>query len=311
MRTLSNRTRSEVATESIYRLCEANSIKRNSDRKSSDHINRMLEDEPNLAHSGLDVQLNVSSTHITVVARDKKQTIVQHEMPNVSFASSGDEETVDYVAYVAKNEKYGRACFVLECGYDNAKKVLNIIRRAFEMRTQQFLSNNGSPFKSDTSNTLEKFPNSYNGTNNYMKTDPRNLALKTPPSDATIRISSENQQNESIIARTRETLKREPWFHGGYLSREESETRLKQDGDFLVRESMLELGSFVLSVMNQGVKLHLLFDDYLTGGIKMQERTFRDISHLVTYHHENNCPISYENMIVYLRNGVRRHPSRT
>ena len=33
------------------------------------------------------------------------QPIYEHEMPNISFASGGDTDTLDYVAYVAKDKR--------------------------------------------------------------------------------------------------------------------------------------------------------------------------------------------------------------
>ena len=36
-------------------------------------------------------------------------------MPNISFASGGDSDTLDYIAYVAKDGAGCRACYVLEC----------------------------------------------------------------------------------------------------------------------------------------------------------------------------------------------------
>lgn len=298
MRKLVHRTRSEVAKESIIRLCEAINIDRKTEKKRSDEIRGMLEDEPNLMHSGADVQLCVTSTHLNVISRETQKIIIQHEMPNVSFASSGDEDTGDFVAYVAKDLKFGRACFVLECGYDTAKSVLENIAQAFQLRIQQIhrctLSRNSSsvnhdriPNSNDTLRLTESHDNSY---------------------DQSYRINNENQHGNDIVALTRASLEREPWYHGSYLTREESETRLKHDGDFLVRESMLEEGNFVLSVMHYGVKLHLLFDSI--DQVRTREMKFDNISHLVRYHHDEGSPIVVDRRIVYLLNGVRPRYTR-
>lgn len=263
----------------------------------------MLDEEPNLIYSGKEVQLCVTSTHlnVNVVTREGTQTIIQHEMPNVSFASSGDEDTVDFVAYVAKDTKFGRACFVLECEYDTAKRVLDTIARGFQLRTKQILSNNATLPRSANNSTQDRIfcPN-----NVARLTDSLDVGL-----DSSYQSDNENQRNETVIARTRVALEKEPWFHGSYLSREESETRLKQDGDFLVRESMLDPGHFVLSVMHEGTKLHLLFDSM--GQVRTKEMVFNDISHLVKYHHDGGSPIVADNRIVYLRNGVRKAGSRS
>jgi len=262
MRSLSHLKRSEVAKESIRRLCRAKNINSDNELQAITHFNdidRMLDDQPNLKYSDTDVQLCVTSAHLNLISIETNMPIVQHEMPNVSFASNGDEETLDFVAYVAKDQEFGRACFVLQCGQKMGNFVLEKIARGFQIRTQRILYN----------------------TNLFQ-----------------------DKKYESLIAQTRQDLEKEPWFHGSYLSREESERRLKNEGDFLVRESMLDPGHFVLSVMHEGTKLHLLFDS--VGQVKTKERVFEDISHLIKYHHDNSSPILAENRFVYLRNGVGR-----
>lgn len=55
-------------------------------------------------------------------------------MPNISFASGGDAETLDFVAYVAKGRTGIRCCYVLECGGGLAQDVITTIGQAFELR---------------------------------------------------------------------------------------------------------------------------------------------------------------------------------
>ena len=58
-------------------------------------------------------------------------------MPNISFASGGDSETLDYIAYVAKDSPGGpvpaRACYVLECGGGLAQDVITTIGRVVQI----------------------------------------------------------------------------------------------------------------------------------------------------------------------------------
>lgn len=61
-------------------------------------------------------------------------------------------------------------------------------------------------------------------------------------------------------ARMLEELKAEPWYQGE-MSRKEAEGLLKRDGDFLVRKSTTNLGSFVLTGMHDGQAKHLLLVD--------------------------------------------------
>ncbi len=46
---------------------------------------------------------------------------------------------MDFVAYVAKDEAFGRACHVLECGGGLAQDVITTIGQAFELRFKQYL----------------------------------------------------------------------------------------------------------------------------------------------------------------------------
>lgn len=287
--------RAEVAKESIIRLCEANNIRRTTDRKRQEDLNSWLQDEPTLSHSGTDVHLRVTKTHLQIVSKETNQTIIQHEMPNVSFASSGDEkDTKGFIAYVAKDATLGRACFVLECGHDTAMNVLEDIARCFRIRTEQIQSNlhNTGTLSNSKGNNINHFCNTMH------LTDLHDSSL-----EPSYRINNENQDYESVVAITRSSLEEEPWFHGSHLSREESEKRLKQNGDFLVRESMLDPGQFVLSVMHDGTKLHLLFDSM--GKVRTKDLEFDNVSSLVKHYHDEGLPIIADNRSVYLRNGVR------
>lgn len=295
MKTLKVETRSSIAKESIRRLCEANNIIKEFDNKRSDEIDHMLSKEPNLTNSGIEVELDVTSTHFRVITKESKEIIVEHEISNVSFASGGDSETNDFLAYVANDEKYGRACFVLRCGFNTAKDLLQTIARGFKLRTQQILNNSkcASPFHMDSIS-------GFMGHTPLPKNQNDIFSFEANP-----KVNNENNQNDRIIIKIRESLENEPWYHGSYLTREQSEERLKKDGDFLVRESMFDLGQFVLSVMKDGYKHHLLFDSMEE--VRTKDRVFQNISHLVKYHLDQDRPIVANNcsLHLYLKNGVR------
>ena len=42
---------------------------------------------------------------------DSGTTILQHEMPMISFASGGDSDTINFIAYVAKDQLGGRLVY--------------------------------------------------------------------------------------------------------------------------------------------------------------------------------------------------------
>lgn len=61
-------------------------------------------------------------------------------------------------------------------------------------------------------------------------------------------------------AKMLEELNDEPWYQGE-MSRKEAEALLQEDGDFLVRKSTTNPGSFVLTGMHNGQAKHLLLVD--------------------------------------------------
>ncbi|KAM3937339.1 SHC-transforming protein 2 isoform 2-T2 [Leptodactylus fuscus] len=69
----------------------------------------------------------------------KKKVIANHHMQAISFASGGDVDTTDYVAYVAKDPINQRACHILECCDGLAQSVISTVGQAFELRFKQFL----------------------------------------------------------------------------------------------------------------------------------------------------------------------------
>ena len=75
-------------------------------------------------------------------------------MQNISFACGGDTDIQNYVAYVAKDELKGRACYVFECDTGLANNVITTIGQAFELRFKKFL--NSIPSNNTNSNSTSK-----------------------------------------------------------------------------------------------------------------------------------------------------------
>jgi hypothetical protein len=68
------------------------------------------------------------------------------------------QDTLDFVAYVAKDLQDWRACYVLECGGGLAQDVITSIGQAFELRFKEFLTmpcNQWVPHKSLDMGLLE------------------------------------------------------------------------------------------------------------------------------------------------------------
>ncbi|KAF2899453.1 hypothetical protein ILUMI_06727 [Ignelater luminosus] len=90
-------------------------------------------------YAGTNVNLNVSSSSLTLTSLESCQVIASHDMPRISFASGGDTDTLDFVAYIAKDVNDWRACYVLECGGGLAKDVISTIGQAFKLRFKQYM----------------------------------------------------------------------------------------------------------------------------------------------------------------------------
>ncbi|XP_074600614.1 SHC-adaptor protein isoform X2 [Brevipalpus obovatus] len=140
MKSLDFETRSQVAKECINRVCEAGGLKTMDKKRRQDkRICKMLLDKPNMENAGANVNLTITSSYLNLSVMETGEVIAKHEMPNISFASGGDVDTLDFVAYVAKDDKFFRACFVLECGGGSAQDVISTIGQAFELRFKEFL----------------------------------------------------------------------------------------------------------------------------------------------------------------------------
>nr|CAG4644105.1 EOG090X098F [Lepidurus arcticus] len=140
MKSLDFDTRSQIAKECINRVCEAAGLKTlDKKRKVERRISRILGETPRMVHAGTDVQLTITSSCLRLTALDSGLLVASHDMPNISFASGGDPDTLDFVAYVAKDNVQGRTCLVLECGGGLAQDVITTIGQAFELRFKEYL----------------------------------------------------------------------------------------------------------------------------------------------------------------------------
>ncbi|XP_042543571.1 LOW QUALITY PROTEIN: SHC-transforming protein 4 [Dipodomys spectabilis] len=143
MRSLDFGMRTQVTREAISRLCEAvpganGAIKK---RKAPVKLLSTVLGKSHLQFSGMNIQLTISTCSLTLVNLDSQQIIANHHMQSISFASGGDLDTTDYVAYVAKDPVNQRACHILECRSGMAQDVISTIGQAFELRFKQYLKN--------------------------------------------------------------------------------------------------------------------------------------------------------------------------
>ncbi|XP_068608904.1 SHC-transforming protein 3 [Brachionichthys hirsutus] len=141
MRSLDFTTRSQITREAISLVCEAVPGTKGALRKRkppSKALSSIL-GKSNLQFAGMSINLNISTSSLNLMAPDGKQIIANHHMQSISFASGGDPDTTDYVAYVAKDPVNRRACHILECSDGLAQDVIGTIGQAFDLRFQQYL----------------------------------------------------------------------------------------------------------------------------------------------------------------------------
>lgn len=342
MKSLGFDTRSQVARECINRVCEASGMKtidksRQIDKKLAKHISSF----PSLDHTGSNVSLTISSTSLKLVNLDSGQLIAVHDMPRISFASGGDTDTLDYVAYVAKDPNDYRACYVLECGGGLAQDVISTVGQAFELRFKQHQSNPSRIMKSFPINAKETERDYYNDLPGKVPPDvgpppvpplpsivPSFSTLPNVHTSYLIDLNSDaaifsNERGHDYvndnITNTRDVfdmqpftetntlrsqLEREIWFHGP-ISRTEAEALIRKDGDFLVRESQATVGQYVLTGMQDNNTKHLLLVDP-EGIVRTKDRMFESVSHLINYHCENSLPIISVESALFLRSPVPR-----
>ncbi|CAH2327496.1 SHC-transforming 1 isoform X2 [Pelobates cultripes] len=143
MRALDFNTRTQVTREAISLVCDAvpsskGALRR---RKTGGRALNSILGKSNLKFAGMPITLTVSTSSLNLMASDCKQIIANHHMQSISFASGGDPDTADYVAYVAKDPVNQRACHILECPEGLAQDVISTIGQAFELRFKQYLKN--------------------------------------------------------------------------------------------------------------------------------------------------------------------------
>uniref|UniRef100_UPI00358F6674 SHC-transforming protein 1-like n=1 Tax=Myxine glutinosa TaxID=7769 RepID=UPI00358F6674 len=150
MRSLDFNTRTQVTREAITRVCDTicGTHPLHTKKKPPCKVLLGVLGRTSLRFSGRSATLLISLSSVSLSAFESKQIIASHHMQSVSFASGGDVDMADFVAYVAKDRQNQRACHVLECGERIAQQVIGTIGQAFELRFRYFVQ--GSPQVSTT-----------------------------------------------------------------------------------------------------------------------------------------------------------------
>uniref|UniRef100_A0A8C5EXS4 SHC-transforming protein 3 n=1 Tax=Gouania willdenowi TaxID=441366 RepID=A0A8C5EXS4_GOUWI len=400
MRSLDFTTRSQITREAISLVCEAipgtkGALKKR--KPPSKNLSNIL-GKSNLQFAGMSINLNISTTSLNLMTPDCKQIIANHHMQSISFASGGDPDTTDYVAYVAKDPVNRRACHILECPDGLAQDVISTIGQAFDLRFQQYMQcpqsklssshdrvinmeelqwteeeeesaehpyynnipgkmpppggfidtrltnqsaapdgaqvqdniyNSLQEVKSQTSKTGEapmyvntqqidaqvlaalqaEAENVTKGMAAATKDSPQKDLFDMKPFEDAIQTQppqSQGQSHSQMSILNKEDLEGRMWYHGK-MSRRDAEKLLKDDGDFLVRKSTTNPGSYVLTGMHNGLAKHLLLVDP-EGTVRTKDHIFDSISHLIVHHRDNNLPIVSAGSELCLLQPVARKP---
>ncbi|XP_017942103.1 SHC-transforming protein 2 isoform X1 [Manacus vitellinus] len=140
MRSLDFNTRTQVTREAINRLYEAvPGVKGIWKKKAPNKALFSILGKSNLRFAGMSIAVNISVDGLNLMIPTTRQIIANHHMQSISFASGGDLDTTDYVAYVAKDPINQRACHILECCEGLAQSVISTVGQAFELRFKQYL----------------------------------------------------------------------------------------------------------------------------------------------------------------------------
>ncbi|XP_026336607.2 SHC-transforming protein 2 isoform X1 [Ursus maritimus] len=140
MRSLDFNTRTQVTREAINRLHEAVPGVRGSwKRKAPNKALASILGKSNLRFAGMSIAVSISTDGLNLSVPATRQIIANHHMQSISFASGGDTDMTDYVAYVAKDPINQRACHILECCEGLAQRIISTVGQAFELRFKQYL----------------------------------------------------------------------------------------------------------------------------------------------------------------------------
>ncbi|KAK0140736.1 SHC-transforming protein 1 [Merluccius polli] len=144
MRTLNFDTRMQVTREAISRLCEASPGVKSAIRskRALPKAVSVVLGQSNLQFSGSSVILTVSTDSMSLTTVCPLQTVAHHSIQAISFASGGDPDLADFIAYVAKDPSNRRLCYIVKCPAGQACEIISSIGQAFQDRFRQLLSQN-------------------------------------------------------------------------------------------------------------------------------------------------------------------------
>ncbi|XP_030421657.1 tyrosine-protein kinase Fer isoform X2 [Gopherus evgoodei] len=106
-----------------------------------------------------------------------------------------------------------------------------------------------------------------------------------------------------VISTSEKPLAEQDWYHGA-IPRIEAQEQLKQQGDFLVRESHGKPGEYVLSVFSDGQRRHFIIQ-YADNQYRFEGTGFPTIPQLIDHHYTTKQVITKKSGVVLLNPVVK------
>nr|XP_048705460.1 tyrosine-protein kinase Fer isoform X3 [Caretta caretta] len=106
-----------------------------------------------------------------------------------------------------------------------------------------------------------------------------------------------------VISTSEKPLAEQDWYHGA-IPRIEAQELLKQQGDFLVRESHGKPGEYVLSVFSDGQRRHFIIQ-YADNQYRFEGTGFPTIPQLIDHHYTTKQVITKKSGVVLLNPVVK------
>uniref|UniRef100_A0A2D4PBT6 SH2 domain-containing protein n=1 Tax=Micrurus surinamensis TaxID=129470 RepID=A0A2D4PBT6_MICSU len=111
-----------------------------------------------------------------------------------------------------------------------------------------------------------------------------------------------------VISASEKPLAEQDWYHGA-IPRIEAQELLKQQGDFLVRESHGKPGEYVLSVFSDGQRRHFIIQ-YADNQYRFEGTGFSTIPQLIEYHYTTKHVITKKSGVILLNPVVKERNLR-
>ncbi|XP_066925676.1 SHC-transforming protein 1-like [Clytia hemisphaerica] len=140
MRNVPFEHRGAVVREAISRCCLQSKLFNFKPSKIS--VTHGVVGDVDLQNCGDKSMITFSKTTVKAFVLESGVQLFQHPMESISFASLGEGQYENLVAYVAKDSRLERGCFIFECAPGLANDLILTIGQAFELKYKDFLNKN-------------------------------------------------------------------------------------------------------------------------------------------------------------------------